>query len=100
MLLEQVVDGLQSFHENGYFDKVNSIRNSISRKTRTIVFDDCFRRAYVPVVQSLLTGSVHRLSLNDSVTSQSACIIQSVNMASLNEKQSKVCTFLNHLLSV
>ncbi|KAK9911840.1 hypothetical protein M0R45_035727 [Rubus argutus] len=89
-----VVDGLQSFHENGYFDKVNSIRNSISRKTRTIVFDDCFRCACVPVVQSLLTGSVHRLSLHDSVTSQSACIIQSVNMVSLNDKQSKAVQIL------
>ncbi|XP_040372959.1 uncharacterized protein LOC112193574 isoform X2 [Rosa chinensis] len=89
-----IVDGLESFHKHGYLDKVNSIRNYISRTTRAVVFDDCFRRACVPVVQTLLMGSVHRLSLNDSVTSQSACIIQSVNMSSLKEKLSKAVQIL------
>ncbi|KAL6129347.1 hypothetical protein ACLB2K_072698 [Fragaria x ananassa] len=56
-----IVDGLESFHKQGYFDKVNSIRNHISRTSRTVVFDDCLRRACIPVVQTLPIGSVHSL---------------------------------------
>ncbi|KAL6124728.1 hypothetical protein ACLB2K_077239 [Fragaria x ananassa] len=56
-----MVDGLESFHKQGYFDKVNSIRNYISRTSCTVVFDDCLRRACIPVVQTLPIGSVHSL---------------------------------------
>ncbi|XP_050385568.1 uncharacterized protein LOC126802073 [Argentina anserina] len=75
-----IVDGLESFQEQGYFDKLNSIRNYVTKTTRAVVFDDCLRHECVPVVQSLLTGSVCKLSRNDSVTSESECIVQSVNM--------------------
>ena len=101
MLLEQVVDGLESFYSKGCLDKINSIRQSISGKTHTVVFNDCHRYACVRVVQNLLTGSVRRLSLNSSLTSQSACIIQSVNMCLSKEKLPKVCGLLKeNLLSM
>ncbi|KAM2845774.1 hypothetical protein COP1_028180 [Malus domestica] len=91
-----VVDGLESFYSEGCFDKINSIRRSFSGKTHTVVFNDCHRYACVRVVQNLLTGSVHRLSLNSSLTSQSACIIQSVNMCLLKEKLPKAIGILDH----
>ncbi|KAM1702775.1 hypothetical protein FF1_028039 [Malus domestica] len=91
-----VVDGLESFYSEGCFDKINSIRRSFSGKPHTVVFNDCHRYACVRVVQNLLTGSVHRLSLNSSLTSQSACIIQSVNMCLLKEKLPKAIGILDH----
>lgn len=89
--LEQVVDGLESFYKQGCFDKINSIRQSMSGKTHTVVFSDCYRHACVRGLQNLLMGSVHRLSLNNSVTGQSACIVQSVNICLMKEKLPKVC---------
>ncbi|KAM2264042.1 DEAD-box ATP-dependent RNA helicase 40-like [Malus sylvestris] len=90
-----VIDGLESFYSEGCLDKINSIRQSINGKTHTVVFNDCHRYACVRVVQNLLTGSVRRLSLNSSLTSQSACIIQSVNMCLSKEKLPKAIGVLD-----
>lgn len=71
---------------------MKSIRQSISGTPLTVVFNDCFNHASVPLVQNLLSGSIHRISLNDTITSLSSYIIQSVNVcASEDEKLSKVC---------
>lgn len=51
------------------------------------MFFNSFNNAYVPAVQSLLTGLVYRLSLNDSVASQSAGIIQSIHVCSSKEER-------------
>lgn len=90
-----VVDGLESFYKQGCFDKINSIRQSMSGKTHTVVFSDCYRHACVRGLQNLLMGSVHRLSLNNSVTGQSACIIQSVNICLMKEKLPKAIQVLD-----
>ncbi|KAJ0103067.1 hypothetical protein Patl1_05953 [Pistacia atlantica] len=82
-----VVDGLQSLGNGGHLSTVNSIRQSISGKPHTVLFSDCLGYASVPAVQNLLTGSVYRLSLNDSISSQSSCIIQSISVFSSEEEK-------------
>ncbi|XP_040991488.1 pre-mRNA-processing ATP-dependent RNA helicase prp5 [Juglans microcarpa x Juglans regia] len=85
-----VADGLESLSNGGNPDMMKSIRQSISGTPLTVVFNDCFNHASVPLVQNLLSGSIHRISLNDTITSLSSCIIQSVNVcASEDEKLSK-----------
>ncbi|XP_031264343.1 uncharacterized protein LOC116122655 [Pistacia vera] len=92
-----VVDGLQSLGNGGHLSTVNSIRQSISGKPHTVLFSDCLGYASVPAVQNLLTGSVYRLSLNDSISSQSSCIIQSISVfASEEEKLLKGIQLLDH----
>ncbi|KAJ0044413.1 hypothetical protein Pint_05890 [Pistacia integerrima] len=92
-----VVDGLQSLGNGGHLSTVNSIRQSISGKPHTVLFSDCLGYASVPAVQNLLTGSVYRLSLNDSISSQSSCIIQSISVfASEEEKLLKGIQVLDH----
>jgi hypothetical protein len=77
---------------------IKTIRQSILGNPLTVVFDDCFSHASVPLVQNLLLGSTYRLSLNDTITSLSSCIIQSVNVcASEEEKLSKVCISISML---
>ncbi|KAG2672329.1 hypothetical protein I3760_13G035300 [Carya illinoinensis] len=85
-----VADGLESLSNGGNPDMMKSIRQSISGTPLTVVFNDCFNHASVPLVQNLLSGSIHRISLNDTITSLSSYIIQSVNVcASEDEKLSK-----------
>ncbi|XP_022993206.1 ATP-dependent RNA helicase DDX42 [Cucurbita maxima] len=91
-----VVDGLDSFSKGGSLEMIQSIRKSISSNLYTFVFSDSFSCAYVPVVQDLLSGPIQRLSLNTSVASRSACIIQSINFfTSEEEKLSKVIQALD-----
>ncbi|KAB2063398.1 hypothetical protein ES319_A10G214200v1 [Gossypium barbadense] len=82
-----VIDGMESASGGCYLDTVKSIRQAISGKPHTLVFFNSFNNAYVPAVQSLLTGLVYRLSLNDSVASQSAGIIQSIHVCSSKEER-------------
>ncbi|TYI62335.1 hypothetical protein E1A91_D10G237200v1 [Gossypium mustelinum] len=82
-----VIDGMESASGGCYLDTVKSVRQSISGKPHTLVFFNSFNNAYVPAVQSLLTGLVYRLSLNDSVASQSAGIIQSIHVCSSKEER-------------
>lgn len=52
----------------------------------------------MPVLQCLLEGSICKLSVNGSVTSQSSCIVQSVEVcASEEEKLKKVCILVWHM---
>ncbi|KAA3481567.1 ATP-dependent RNA helicase DBP3 [Gossypium australe] len=82
-----VIDGMESASGGCYLDTVKSVRQAISGKPHTLVFFNSFNNAYVPAVQSLLTGLVYRLSLNDSVASQSAGIIQSIHVCSSKEER-------------
>ncbi|KAA8539203.1 hypothetical protein F0562_025895 [Nyssa sinensis] len=82
-----VVDGLETLLKDGYLYIIKSIRQAITGNPRTVVFSDCLNYASVPVLQNLLRGSICRLSLNDSVSSQSACIIQSVHVCALEEEK-------------
>ncbi|ESQ51342.1 hypothetical protein EUTSA_v10016555mg [Eutrema salsugineum] len=82
-----VIDELGSHCTSGYLDAVKSIKQAISSEHRTIVFSDSFSASYIPAVQSLLGGSINRLSLSDSVASQASCISQTVNVCASEEKK-------------
>ncbi|PSS04967.1 ATP-dependent RNA helicase [Actinidia chinensis var. chinensis] len=82
-----VVDGLEAFLENGYLDVIKSIRQHISTNPHTVVFSDCLSYASTLLVQKLLRGSICRLSFNDSIVSQSACIVQSVHVCASEEEK-------------
>ncbi|XP_028094041.1 probable ATP-dependent RNA helicase ddx5 [Camellia sinensis] len=82
-----VVDGLETILQDGYLDMIKSIRQSISVSPHTVVFNDSLSYASHLVVQNLLGKSISRLSLNDSITSQGACIIQSIHMCTSEEEK-------------
>ncbi|KAF5959342.1 hypothetical protein HYC85_000551 [Camellia sinensis] len=82
-----VVDGLETILQDGYLDMIKSIRQSISVSPHTVVFNDSLSYASRLVVQNLLGKSISRLSFNDSITSQGACIIQSIHMCTSEEEK-------------
>ncbi|OMO56596.1 hypothetical protein COLO4_35597 [Corchorus olitorius] len=86
-----VVDGMGSLSGGASLDAIKSIRQAISGKPHTVVFNDSFSNASVHAVQNLLTGSVQRLSVNDSVASQGACIMQSIRVCSSKGEQTMKC---------
>ncbi|CAL5365443.1 unnamed protein product [Camellia sinensis] len=82
-----VVDGLETILQDGYLDMIKSIMQSISVSPHTVVFNDSLSYASRLVVQNLLGKSISRLSFNDSITSQGACIIQSIHMCTSEEEK-------------
>ncbi|KAI4352623.1 hypothetical protein L6164_006857 [Bauhinia variegata] len=82
-----VIDGLNSTFSTGQVDMIKSIKNSISGVPHIVVFNDCFGHASMPMVKYLLKGPICRLSLLDSVTSLSSCIIQSVEVCTSEEEK-------------
>ncbi|XP_059628410.1 uncharacterized protein LOC132271141 isoform X2 [Cornus florida] len=82
-----VVDGLGTFSKSGCLDSIKSIRQAISGNPQCVVFNDGLNYECVPLLQNLLRGSICRLSLNDSITSQSDCIIQSVHVCGSEEEK-------------
>ncbi|CAL0303101.1 unnamed protein product [Lupinus luteus] len=81
-----VVDGLNAICSAGHSDTLKSIKKFISGNPRLLVFNDCFSHTYIAMVQNLLTGPICRLSLNNSITSLSSCIIQSVEVCTSEDK--------------
>uniref|UniRef100_A0A2P2K1B6 ATP-dependent RNA helicase DBP3 n=1 Tax=Rhizophora mucronata TaxID=61149 RepID=A0A2P2K1B6_RHIMU len=89
-----VVDGLESFYKDGRLDAVKSIRQSISGNLLTVIFNNFFSNICTGPLQDIIFGPIHRLSLNPSIPSQSACIIQNVCVCSNGEERhTKVCPF-------
>ncbi|XP_028780424.1 probable ATP-dependent RNA helicase ddx5 [Neltuma alba] len=82
-----VVDQLNSFFSDGHVDAIKSIKDSISGAPRLVVFNDCAHYSSIPTIQYLLAGSICRLSLNGSVTSQSSCIVQTVKTCASEEER-------------
>lgn len=82
-----VVDGLESSYKGVHFDDIKSIRRHISGDPRTVVFNGGLSCASIPIVQNLLPNPVCRLSLDDSVASRSACIIQSIHICGSEEEK-------------
>ncbi|ESW17512.1 hypothetical protein PHAVU_007G245100 [Phaseolus vulgaris] len=80
-----VIDGLNGICNAGHTDTLKSIKKCISGNPHLVIFNDCLSHESVPVVQYLLTGSICRLSLNNSITSLSSCIIQSVKVCTSEE---------------
>ncbi|KAL2326692.1 hypothetical protein Fmac_025750 [Flemingia macrophylla] len=80
-----VIDGLNTICSAGHADTIKSIKKCIFGNPRLVIFNDCFSDMSIPMVQHLLTGPVCRLSLNNSITSLSSCIIQSVKVCTSEE---------------
>ncbi|XP_014510903.1 pre-mRNA-processing ATP-dependent RNA helicase prp5 [Vigna radiata var. radiata] len=80
-----VIDGLNAICNAGHTDTLKSIKKCISGNPHMVIFNDCHSHLSIPVVQYLLTGSICRLSLNNSITSLSSCTIQSVTVCSSEE---------------
>ncbi|KAL1206971.1 DEAD-box ATP-dependent RNA helicase 5 [Cardamine amara subsp. amara] len=82
-----VIDELGSLCTGGYLDAVKSIKQAISSKHQSIVFNDCFSASCIPAIQSLLGRSIYRVTVSDAVASQASCIIQNVNVCASEEKK-------------
>lgn len=87
LTLTQVIDELGSLCSSGYLDAVKSIKQAISSKHQSIIFNDSFSATIIPAVQSLLGRSINRVTVSDSVASQGSCIIQTVNVCASEEKK-------------
>ncbi|AEC08147.1 unnamed protein product [Arabidopsis thaliana] len=90
-----VIDELGSLCSGGYLNAVKSIKQAISSKHQTIVFNNSFSASIIPAVQSFLGGSVNRVTVNESVASQGSCITQTVSVCASEEK--KLQKFAKHL---
>ncbi|QCE05463.1 ATP-dependent RNA helicase RhlE [Vigna unguiculata] len=80
-----VIDGLNAMCNAGHADALKSIKKCISGNPHMVIFNDCLSGISVPVVPYLLTGSICRLSLNNSITSLSSSIIQSATVCTSEE---------------
>ncbi|EEF31501.1 dead box ATP-dependent RNA helicase, putative [Ricinus communis] len=96
-----VVDGLDSLYQDGSLGSLKSIRQSISGNPHTVAFNNLFNHACVPALQNLFVGSINRLSLSDSICSQSACIFQTIEVCTSEQKKlSKLCSHRLKLLFI
>uniref|UniRef100_A0A0A9B2C3 DEAD/DEAH-box helicase domain-containing protein n=1 Tax=Arundo donax TaxID=35708 RepID=A0A0A9B2C3_ARUDO len=94
-----VVDGLKSFMDLNFSDKILSIRAAISSNPQITIFNDSYDKNAAMMVRNLVHGRITRLSINDSVTSRSAFIAQCVHSCPLEEqKTSKVKEILEKIL--
>ncbi|KAJ6432976.1 hypothetical protein OIU84_020082 [Salix udensis] len=81
------VDGVESLYNGGCLNALKSIRQSISGNLRTVVFNNFLSGACVPVLQNILLGSICRLSIDQSIPSQSACIVQTIHLCTSEEER-------------
>ena len=72
--------------KQGYANSIKAITQSLSANSRRLVFNDCFSPSRVPVLQDLLMGPVHKLSINDSLTSK--------KIYAAERKLTKVCRII------
>ncbi|KAK2967967.1 hypothetical protein RJ640_019447 [Escallonia rubra] len=85
-----VIDGQDTLRKDDYLSTIKSTREHISGNPHTLVFNDFLNCRSTPILQSLLPRPVVRLSLNNSVSSQSAYIMQSIHVcASEEDKKAK-----------
>ncbi|XP_065871843.1 pre-mRNA-processing ATP-dependent RNA helicase prp5 [Euphorbia lathyris] len=82
-----VVDGLDCLAKEGCLSTLKCIRKSILGNPNTVVFNNFYTYDCVKAMQDVLSGSVSRLSSSDSIGSQSACVIQTVNVCSSQEEK-------------
>ncbi|XP_010414501.1 PREDICTED: DEAD-box ATP-dependent RNA helicase 40-like [Camelina sativa] len=82
-----VIDELGSLCSSGYLDAVKSIKQAISSKHQSVVFNDSFTATTIPAVQGLLGRSINRVTVSDSVASQGSYIVQTVNVCSTEDKK-------------
>ncbi|XP_058087440.1 ATP-dependent RNA helicase DBP3 [Magnolia sinica] len=93
-----VLDGLESLINGGFMEMIKSIRQYVSGDPQTVIFSDVYGSLSTSVARNLLRGPICRLSLSDSVSSQSVGISQSIYMCtSEEEKMSKAIEVLNEV---
>ncbi|CAI8602031.1 unnamed protein product [Vicia faba] len=79
-----VIDGLDAICNAGHADAIKSIKKLISGNPTLVVFNDS-NHTSIPVVRHLLTRPICRMSINNSIASQSSCIVQSVQVCTSDE---------------
>ncbi|XP_058724059.1 ATP-dependent RNA helicase DBP3 [Vicia villosa] len=79
-----VIDGLNAICNAGHADAIKSIKKLISGNPTLVVFNDS-NHTSIPVVRHLLTRPICRISINNSIASQSSCIVQSVQVCTSDE---------------
>ncbi|KAG9459093.1 hypothetical protein H6P81_003601 [Aristolochia fimbriata] len=82
-----VLNGLETFCKEGLVDLLKTIRCQILGDPQILIFSDFFGNVCTSMVQHLLVRPFCRLSLNDSVVSQSACVTQSVYVYTSEDEQ-------------
>ncbi|PAN16009.1 hypothetical protein PAHAL_3G025900 [Panicum hallii] len=94
-----VIDGLQYFLDLSVSDKIFSIRDAISSILQITIFTDPSDQSVASMAKNLLCGRITKLSINDSVSSRSAFVTQSVHFCPSEElKTSKVKEILEQIL--
>ncbi|PUZ62946.1 hypothetical protein GQ55_3G027300 [Panicum hallii var. hallii] len=94
-----VIDGLQYFLDLSVSDKIFSIRDAISSILQITIFTDPSDQSVASMAKNLLRGRITKLSINDSVSSRSAFVTQSVHFCPSEElKTSKVKEILEQIL--
>lgn len=97
----QVFDGLENFVDDGLLETIKSIRQCVSGDPQMVIFSDCSGDISTSLVKNLMRRPVSRLSLNNSISTQSACVSQCVHLyTSEGENVSKVCVFMSISSSV
>ncbi|KAL5709620.1 hypothetical protein ACHQM5_020285 [Ranunculus cassubicifolius] len=90
-----VIDGVEAFAKAGSVDHLKSVTKLILEPSLQVVFCDSFGAPSISVVRTFLGGPISRLSVTDSVASQSACISQYIHKCASDEKASKGMKILN-----
>ncbi|XP_031488839.1 ATP-dependent RNA helicase DBP3 [Nymphaea colorata] len=93
-----VIDGLECFVNSGIVAKLLSIRQLVSGNPQTIILSPSYGNSSFLAVQSLIKAPIKKLPLDNSVISQSMCILQlSYFCDSEDEKISKAIGLLKEL---
>jgi len=91
----QVIDGLKYFLDLSVSDKIFSIRDAISSNLQITIFTDPSDQSVATMAKNLLRGRITKLSIDDSVSSRSAFVMQHVHFCPWEElKTSKVTASL------
>ncbi|KAF6150377.1 hypothetical protein GIB67_034076 [Kingdonia uniflora] len=90
-----VIDGSEAFVKDGLLDRIRLIRQTLCGDVMTVIFPGSFGSDSTSAVQNMLEGPVCRLSLSNSIPSQSACISQCVHVSSSEEMIRKGMQILN-----
>uniref|UniRef100_A0A6V7QY72 DEAD/DEAH-box helicase domain-containing protein n=1 Tax=Ananas comosus var. bracteatus TaxID=296719 RepID=A0A6V7QY72_ANACO len=95
-----VVDGLHSFVDLNFVDKLNSIKVGISADPHIVIFSNTHGETSMSLARNLLGGPTTRLSLFDSIASQSAFLLQNVHFcASEEQKMTEVMQIVSETVS-
>ncbi|KAI3989824.1 hypothetical protein MKX01_040794 [Papaver californicum] len=92
-----VIDGLECCIREGFLDEIKATKQSIPSESQAVIFSGSLGTFSSSALQNLLGDhkAICRLSASVSITSQSACISQSVDTCASEEKLLKGIAILN-----